>query len=167
MSPILLTLDFSHQNIFACRDGKHYRFCYLLRIEPWHIFYQVIVIGTGRCQNVVFHQARTYVLKLNIFHQLLWSGTVNYFKFDSYYFHTVTLVLISKNITSCRMHSVIAVNANLQAGYMPFIGLVPGTHVLTLCPKILVKNVNDIQLHNLLYHYCMIDCNLYLLMLTT
>lgn len=50
---------------------------------------------------------------------------------------TVTLVDISRYITSCRKHSVMAVNAYLQVGYIPFIGFVPGTQVLILWPKML------------------------------
>lgn len=51
---------------------------------------------------------------------------------------TVIFTDISRNMTSCRKHSVIAVSAYLQAGYIPLIGLVPGMQVLTLCPKMLL-----------------------------
>lgn len=50
---------------------------------------------------------------------------------------TVTLMPISMYDTSWRKHSVSAVNANLQAGYIPLIGFEPGTQVLTLWPNIL------------------------------
>lgn len=45
---------------------------------------------------------------------------------------TIILALICLYNSSCRKHSVIAFNANLQAVYIPFKGLDPGTHVLTL-----------------------------------
>lgn len=56
----------------------------------------------------------------------------------SYSNSTVIFADISKNITSCLRHSVIAVSAYLQAGYIPLIGLVPGTQALILCPNMLL-----------------------------